>query len=41
MTATKTWSPGDHTMKWHIDGPINPGATVTLTYTAKVPPATA
>ena len=28
-------------MSWHINGPINPGATVTLTYTADVPPATA
>ncbi len=41
VSATKTWSAGDHTMGWKINGPINPGATVTLTYTADVPPATA
>ncbi len=33
--STKTWSPGDHTMAWKIPGPIAPGATVTLTYTAQ------
>ncbi len=39
--ATKTWSAGDHTMSWHIDGPIDPGATVTITYTADMPAASA
>ena len=32
--ATQNWTPGDHNMKWLIPGPIAPGATVTLTYTA-------
>lgn len=31
---TKAWTPADHTMKWVIPGPIAPGDTVTLTYTA-------
>jgi len=32
--ATQNWTPGDHNMAWKIPGPIAPGATVTLTYTA-------
>jgi fimbrial isopeptide formation D2 family protein/uncharacterized repeat protein (TIGR01451 family) len=40
VTATKTWSSGDHTMSWHIAGPVAAGASVTLTYTADVVTAT-
>lgn len=32
--ATQNWTPGDHNMAWKIPGPIAPGDTVTLTYTA-------
>ncbi|MBK5233234.1 MAG: DUF11 domain-containing protein [Thermoleophilia bacterium] len=32
--TTKAWDVLDHNMKWKIPGPIAPGATVTLTYTA-------
>ncbi|MBK8294230.1 MAG: DUF11 domain-containing protein [Solirubrobacterales bacterium] len=32
--STKAWSAGDHNMAWKIPGPIAPGDTVTLTYTA-------
>ncbi len=36
---TDPWTPGDPTMKWTIPGPIAPGETVTLTYTAEPLPA--
>lgn len=32
--VTKDWSEGDRTIRWFIPGPISPGDTVTLTYTA-------
>ncbi|MCB0858270.1 MAG: DUF11 domain-containing protein [Solirubrobacterales bacterium] len=31
---TKAWSAGDRSMRWVIPGPVNPGQSVTLTYTA-------
>jgi uncharacterized repeat protein (TIGR01451 family)/fimbrial isopeptide formation D2 family protein len=31
---TKAWSAGDRSMRWVIPGPVNPGDSVTLTYTA-------
>ncbi len=36
---TDPWTAGDPTMKWTIPGPIAPGETVTLTYTAEPLPA--
>ncbi|MGK2932914.1 MAG: hypothetical protein ACSLFD_09135, partial [Solirubrobacterales bacterium] len=32
--STKAWDPVDNNMSWKIPGPIAPGDTVTLTYTA-------
>jgi uncharacterized repeat protein (TIGR01451 family)/fimbrial isopeptide formation D2 family protein len=34
VTVTDGWSAGDPAMAWRIDGPIAPGDSVTLTYTA-------
>lgn len=31
---TKAWSAGDRAMRWVIPGPVDPGESVTLTYTA-------
>jgi uncharacterized repeat protein (TIGR01451 family)/fimbrial isopeptide formation D2 family protein len=36
---TDPWTPADPTMKWTIPGPVAPGETVTLTYTAEPLPA--
>ncbi|MGB0119564.1 MAG: isopeptide-forming domain-containing fimbrial protein [Solirubrobacterales bacterium] len=36
---TDPWTAGDPAMTWVIPGPINPGQTVTLTYTAKALPS--
>jgi uncharacterized repeat protein (TIGR01451 family)/fimbrial isopeptide formation D2 family protein len=36
---TKMWTSGDPAMEWQIPGPLAPGATVTLTYTAKALPS--
>ena len=36
---TDPWTAGDPDMTWMIPGPINPGQTVTLTYTAKALPS--
>jgi uncharacterized repeat protein (TIGR01451 family)/fimbrial isopeptide formation D2 family protein len=35
VAVTKAWSAADRSMRWALDGPIAPGATVTLTYTAR------
>jgi large repetitive protein len=35
VTVTKAWSAGDRRIAWTIDGPIAPGDSVTLTYTAR------
>lgn len=32
--VTKDWSPSDRAINWFIPGPIDPGETITLTYTA-------
>jgi fimbrial isopeptide formation D2 family protein/uncharacterized repeat protein (TIGR01451 family) len=34
---TQAWTQANTTMKWAIPGPIAPGASVTLTYTAVIP----
>lgn len=36
--STDGWTAGDPDLAWQIPGPVAPGATVTLTYTAKVKP---
>ena len=36
---TKMWTSGDPSMEWKIPGPVNPGDTVTLTYTAEPLPS--
>ncbi len=36
---TKMWTSGDPTMEWEIPGPIAPGDTVTLSYTAEALPS--
>lgn len=37
--VTKEWSEADRTIRWFIPGPIQPGETVTLTYTADLVPS--
>lgn len=36
---TKDWTPADREINWFIPGPIEPGETVTLTYTADLVPS--
>lgn len=38
-TVIDDWTPGDPAIKWLIPGPIAPGASVTLTYTADLIPS--
>lgn len=35
VTVTKAWSSADRTIRWAVDGPIAPGATVEIEYTAR------
>jgi uncharacterized repeat protein (TIGR01451 family)/fimbrial isopeptide formation D2 family protein len=36
---TKMWTSGDPSMEWQIPGPLNPGDSVTLSYTAEALPS--
>ena len=36
VTVTKAWSSADRAIAWHVDGPIAPGDSVTIPYTARL-----
>ncbi|MDO8189430.1 hypothetical protein Q5424_25940 [Conexibacter sp. JD483] len=36
VTVTKAWSSADRSIVWHVAGPIAPGDTVTIPYTARL-----